>query len=334
VRQTPASPITWLLKDESAAHTVAVSERIVINEERYRGTVERLPIGDTLIVYLGTVEVLAPCVLEPRVAEREPWLAANVAVNGRVSIVLSDGARGTVGPDSAAMYRPIDGWARVEHPPQPKLRLAGYRLRGDRIASYFDGDVPPALASLIDPRMSRGQFLEMPASPKMRRVAHDLFSEHFHGPLRLAFLEGAVLQLFAIQAAAASGGRMKFVASRRDRTLIEEACARLLSDVRNPPSVSELARAAGMSEKALNAGFREVYGTTVFETLRNERLEHARLALEETDLSLKDIASRIGYNQLTNFTTAFAMRYGMPPRRYIRAQSRRMNAAKRRMEPD
>ncbi len=45
-----------------------------------------------------------------------------------------------------------------------------------------------------------------------------------------------------------------------------------------------------MSEKALNAGFRELFGTTVFETLRNERLEHARIALENTDLSVKEIA--------------------------------------------
>jgi AraC-like DNA-binding protein len=322
------SAITWLLLEDAAERPISVSERFVINEGHYRGVIERLEVGDTLVVYLGTVDVLAPCVVEPRIVESEPWLASNVAVNGHVSIVLRDGVRGAVGPDQAVMFRTVDGWARYEHPPQQKLRLAGYRLRGDRIAQYFDGEIPEFLSGLLDPGMSRGQLLEIPASPKMRRVASELFSEQFNGALRRAFLEGAVLQLFAIQAAAASGSQVKLIRSGRDKASIEEARARLLADVRNPPSAAELALAVGMSEKALNAGFRELFGTTVFETLRNERLEHARIALENTDLSLKEIANRIGYNQVTNFTTAFAMRYGMPPRRYLRAQARGVLAAK------
>jgi AraC-like DNA-binding protein len=328
--ETPTtSAITWLLQDETAQRPLAVGERFLIDEEHYRGVAERLEIGKTLVVYLGTLEVLAPCAVEARsIGDREPWLAGNVAVNGHVSIVLSDGARGAVGPDRATMFRTVDGWARVEHPPQQKLRLAGYRLRGDRIAQYFDGDIPGALGGLLDPGISRGQLLQIPASPRMRRVANDLFSEQFNGALRRAYLEGTVLRLFAIQAAAALGGQVKLIWSGRNRASIEEARARLLADVRNPPSAAELAQAVGMSEKVLNAGFRELFGTTVFETLRNERLEHARIALENTDLSLKEIANRIGYNQVTNFTTAFAMRYGMPPRRYLRAQARRLHAAK------
>ncbi len=35
-----------------------------------------------------------------------------------------------------------------------------------------------------------------------------------------------------------------------------------------------------MSEKRLNACFRKAFGTTIFETLRNHRPDHARQALE------------------------------------------------------
>ena len=42
-------------------------------------------------------------------------------------------------------------------------------------------------------------------TPKtMRRAGYNLFSEQFNGALRLAYLEGVALQLFAMQAAAAS----------------------------------------------------------------------------------------------------------------------------------
>ncbi len=314
--------VDWLLRDRENEHVVSVSPKISIDEANYRGTVERLPVGDTLVVYLGTVDVFAPCILEPRVIETEPWIASSLAVNGRLSIELSDGARVSIGPDRAALFRTIDGWARYEHPPQHKLRMAGYRLRGDRVARYFDGDIPRNLATMLDVDMARGQAFEIPATPRMRRVGYNLFSEHFTGALRLAYLEGVALQLFAMQAtAAASGARTKFVASRRDWAVIREARERLLIDLRNPPTIAALALAVGVSEKTLNAGFRSLFGTSVFETLRNERLDHARIALEITDLPLKEIANRVGYNQVSNFTTAFTARFGTPPRRYSRSRS-------------
>jgi AraC-like DNA-binding protein len=67
----------------------------------------------------------------------------------------------------------------------------------------------------------------------------------------------------------------------------------------------------------LNAGFRAVFGSTVFEALRNERLEHARLALETGGVSLEEAAFRVGYNHPTNFINAFSARYGASPGRYI-----------------
>jgi AraC-like DNA-binding protein len=91
---------------------------------------------------------------------------------------------------------------------------------------------------------------------------------------------------------------------------------RLLADMRNPPTLGDLAAEFGLTEKRLNVGFRALFGATVFETLRNERLDHARIALRDERVSLKEIAFRVGYNHVSNFTNAFTARYGEPPRRY------------------
>ncbi len=56
---------------------------------------------------------------------------------------------------------------------------------------------------------------------------------------------------------------------------------------------------------------------TAFELLRNERLEHARLAME-AGLALKVVAERVGYGHVANFIAAFTQRYGAPPGRYRR----------------
>jgi AraC-like DNA-binding protein len=132
-------------------------------------------------------------------------------------------------------------------------------------------------------------------------------------------MEGTVIQLLALHAAALGSGPAASVPlTHREQQKVREARERLLSDMRNPPSLGALAGLVCLSEKKLNAGFRALFGATVYETLRNERLEHARIALEDGQLALKDAARRVGYNHVSNFICAFTARYGAPPRRYLR----------------
>jgi transcriptional regulator GlxA family with amidase domain len=141
-----------------------------------------------------------------------------------------------------------------------------------------------------------------------------MLSEQITGVLRRAWLEGLALQLFAIQSALGAPTPRAFTTA--ERTRIEEARERLLLDMRNPPTATDLATAAGMSGRALNAGFKTLFGATIFETLRNERLEHARTVLEKEGLPLKTVAERVGYRHVTNFIKALTARYGTPPRQY------------------
>ena len=150
----------------------------------------------------------------------------------------------------------------------------------------------------------------------MQGVARSLFTCDLEGPLRHLMMEGAVLQLLALQAAAvgAATPRRGPGLSVRERAAIDEARERLLSNMRDPPTLGALAAAVGLGEKRLNAGFREIYGGTLFEVLRNFRLDQARQALEEEPSSLKVIAHRVGYSHVSNFIHAYRARFGAPPR--------------------
>jgi AraC-like DNA-binding protein len=153
----------------------------------------------------------------------------------------------------------------------------------------------------------------------MRTVAASLFVPDLNGPLRTLMMEGVVIQLLALQAAAMDAGPAPQTAlTPREQRKVREARTLLLSDMRDPPSLGALAQRVSLSEKKLNAGFRTQFGATVYEVLRNERLEHARLVLEQGGLSLTDVARRVGYNHASNFISAFTARYGAPPRRYLR----------------
>lgn len=81
-------------------------------------------------------------------------------------------------------------------------------------------------------------------------------------------------------------------------------------------SIVELASQAGIGRKALQAGFREIYGSNMKEYMLQVRMEKAKQLLEEGRKTMKQIAMHCGYRSQGNFTAAFKKRYGVAPTEY------------------
>ncbi len=77
-------------------------------------------------------------------------------------------------------------------------------------------------------------------------------------------------------------------------------------------SLATLAQLAAMSTSSLRVKFRQAYGQSVFDYLRDCRLALARRYLAE-GYSVQQAAWKSGYQHATNFSTAFRRRYGMAP---------------------
>jgi AraC-like DNA-binding protein len=334
-RQTPQA-VEWLLRQGGVEQPVPASQRMAFQDEFWSALIERVDIGEGLRIYLTTAAIRRGLSLVPMQMVPGAWLCSKAAAQGRVTVSLTDGAATQLSPSRSLLFRPRDGTARFSPTPRQTLRLAGYTMRADRVASLCDGDVPAAIAPLLEEEMAEGILLEIPATAQLQRIATRMFSEQFTGGLRAAYLEGLALQLFALQSAAVAGAaraRPDRLFSRAEQAAIRAARERLFTDIANPPTAAVLAEAVGMAEKRLNAGFKALYGTSVFETLRNGRLEHARIVLEHEDVPIKDVAHRVGYNHVTNFISAFTARYGAPPRQYAKnagADSRSRGTGRRR----
>ena len=99
-----------------------------------------------------------------------------------------------------------------------------------------------------------------------------------------------------------------------DRRNTEIAKERVIKELENPPSLRELARSVGMSHPKLNRCFRQMYGTTVFQYLRNERLNRAREMLEREGLTVTETAYSVGYDSISHFPQAYKKNFGVSPR--------------------
>ncbi|GAA4328366.1 hypothetical protein GCM10023144_14100 [Pigmentiphaga soli] len=98
-----------------------------------------------------------------------------------------------------------------------------------------------------------------------------------------------------------------------DDPLVLAAVRYLTEHMRDPPSLSELARLLGTNDRMLSQSFRKHLGQTVFGYLREERLRFSQRLLADTNLSITAISDEVGFSNVANFATAFRARFGKTP---------------------
>ena len=104
---------------------------------------------------------------------------------------------------------------------------------------------------------------------------------------------------------------------------IHKAREILICKMDNPPSLLELAKSVGLTHTRLSRGFRNLYGTTVFDYLRRQRLEKGRLLLEQDNMNIAEVAYAIGFSSPSHFARDFLRYFGTQPKLYKREISRR-----------
>ena len=286
---TRADRREWLLQADDAERVAPEPTRIALDDAFWRASIERFSPSDGLVLTLSSADVHQEHVFDARQAEPEPWLLSHIPVGGAARVSFPDGVSANVDPAHSLLFLPAERRASFALAPQTGLRHAGIALRSDRVRQMFGDELAEPIAVMIE-EYGPTRLIEIGTSLRMRRLASSLFDRSLRGVLRAIFMEGVSLQLIALQAAAAEGRRRSHRLTERSRRALAAARDRLLADIANPPSLAVLAGEVGMTGKALNAGFRRLYGGTVFEVLRNERLEVARTALEQDAASIKLIA--------------------------------------------
>jgi transcriptional regulator GlxA family with amidase domain len=78
-------------------------------------------------------------------------------------------------------------------------------------------------------------------------------------------------------------------------------------------SVQELATLVNLSSSRLGHLFKLQMGVDLSHFLVNERLDKAAELLRQTDLSIKEIAARVGYHHSSSFDRGFQNKFGVPP---------------------
>jgi len=109
------------------------------------------------------------------------------------------------------------------------------------------------------------------------------------------------------------GFQCKFLANDSDREKIIKSREILLQHIGEPLTIKELSRKVAINECYLKKGFKELFGTTIFDFYQSQRMEHARYLLYEKGLSVTDVSMMLGYSSISHFSTAFKKHTGLKP---------------------
>lgn len=88
------------------------------------------------------------------------------------------------------------------------------------------------------------------------------------------------------------------------------------------PDYAALAAELGLGLSTLRRRFRAATGMSLHDYVLQARMASARALLDETDLPLKAISERLGYDSVYFFARQFRRRVGVPPGLYRRSRQR------------
>lgn len=219
---------------------------------------------------------------------------------------------------SILFYPQMEG--RIHLPVAHRQFHLSVSITPTRLKNYLGGRLeafPKDLQAISEGRMDRGYTHAGPLSRMMYPAIHSLLDCPYSGPMAALYLETKAMELIVLKLAQTicevNPENKSLKLDRHEIDRLWHAREILCSDLENPPTLSELAHTVGTNHCRLNAGFRKLYGTTVFDYLRQKRLIEARRMIQEEGANVTEAALNVGYNSISSFSKAFNQHFGQPP---------------------
>lgn len=195
-----------------------------------------------------------------------------------------------------------------------ELEQLALEVAPDRLRELMGAPALPRMLETLLTATGAPALHEQPMVPALSRLLDEILGAGSGGASRQILLEAKGLELLAVMTDELElAGQATAPLSAWDIERLERAGRLLRERMTSPPSLPELARAVGLNEFKLKAGFRLRFGASVFGYLRTERMERARRLLANRDLSVTEVAWRVGYENASKFAAAFRKHFGLPP---------------------
>ncbi len=149
-------------------------------------------------------------------------------------------------------------------------------------------------------------------------ILHDIITCKLKGAFHNMFLESKALALLLCfqkcnTIPQSDCDSCKFLTNKIEKDKFLKAREILLESLPNPPTIPELSIQIGINQCYLKKGFKEVFGSTVYDFVQEQRMLKARLLLQTTNNTVAQVAELIGFSSQSSFSNAFKKYTGVLP---------------------
>ena len=186
-----------------------------------------------------------------------------------------------------------------EHPPAP---LADAHITGELLKNKYCKD---------------GLCTALAGNETMQKIFQALYLPA--EAIRLAYQKIKVLELLLVLSQMEIDREKHLTEYRAEQVeIIRQIHNLLTSNLDQRCSIETLSRQYLMNPTTLKRMFKAIYGTSIAAHIREHRMEHAAQLLRSSDLSIADIALKVGYDSQSRFSSVFKEYYQMLPKEYRR----------------
>lgn len=256
----------------------------------------------------GAIDRLALCDLRagsPFAAEGGDGLTFHCVLVGAIHTEV-DGEAAIVVPAGSALLLPAGRAIRIAaHVEDPKRRR---RARAPDARTMIGRVSPRAAATLGLGEIVEPVVHEATRAPGASAMIAALVEELDQPTIGTIPLASALMKLCLIYAARDLAQAVPVGGSRVGR-----AVTAVLTNPGAPHSIASLAELVRMSRATFIRHFAKLTGTNPMRFVAKTRLDHAAELLRSTDLPIKAVASRIGFQNHSHFARAFRRAHGVEP---------------------
>ena len=105
----------------------------------------------------------------------------------------------------------------------------------------------------------------------------------------------------------------KVITTMKHRMAVQKVLELIKARAHDPPTLGELALLAGLSRSYFSPVFKEVVGMRLQDYLFQARINKARDLLSDINLTIKQVAYKVGFRDPNHFSRSFKKKTGMTP---------------------
>lgn len=156
---------------------------------------------------------------------------------------------------------------------------------------------------------------DLQVTSTMKNVIDDIRSTTNKNELKQIFLNARVLELIMLQFEQFSfiNNKPTNILKIEDVQKLEEAQRILRNNFINPPTQKQLSKLILLNEFKLRNGFKQHFGTTIYNYITRIRMEEAKRLILNRNKNMYEVGTMVGFKHQASFTHAFKKYYGLLP---------------------